>query len=187
MRLRAEGLTFDLKDIVLVDAAGKRVPSMSGGGSKQDKVQDLSLNFTRADFSGDPTLCHLAFAAPGAGEQTIGPIGTLVPKPAAAGATVVRITRTGMGEQAGMELFEVHMEFDGFPASPDEIVLVCGDARPLKPRGWGGGGHVAQCWFDPQQIRGKEDSCRLQIQAPTKVTEHVLRASFDDVPLEKAQ
>jgi hypothetical protein len=86
-----------------------------------------------------------------------------------------------------MELFEVRMEFDGFPASSEQVVLLCADNKPLRPRGWAGGGNIAQYWFDPQPIRGKEDSCRLRLQTPTKVTEHVVRVTFNNIPLTKTE
>jgi hypothetical protein len=187
VNLRAEGLAFELKEVTLLDATGNRTTSQSGGGSKQDNVQQVQLMFPGTKISGELWQCRLAFEVPGTGEKTIGPLGDLAPKPASAGATVVRITRTGIGQQAGMDLFEVGMEFDGFPASFEQVVLVCGDNQPLKPTGWGGGGNVAQCWFDPKPLRGKEDSCRLRLQTPMKVTEHVVRATFDNIPLTKKQ
>ncbi len=185
--LVAEGLTFDLKDIVLVDMAGNRVTSSGGGSSKQDNQQNVSLSFTRSKISGDPGKSQLAFEVPGAGEKTIGLLGDLAPKSAPAGATIVRITRADMMKQPdGTECFEVRIEFDGFPPSREQVALVGGGTQPLEPTGWGRAGYSAyQFWFNPAQIRGEAESYRLRLQAPTKVTEHVLRATFSDVPLAK--
>ncbi len=186
VELLAEGLTFELKDIVLIDAAGNRVESFGHGGSKQDDRQDVSLSFQRQEISGDPGKCRLAFQVPGTGEKTIGPLGDLAAKSAPAGVTLVRVTRANMMKQSdGTESFEVRIEFDGFPASREQVALVGEATQPLKPQGWGGGGNMAQFEFDAAQIRGKAESYRLKLEAPTKVTEHVLNATFTDVPLAK--
>jgi hypothetical protein len=185
VELVAEGLNFDLKNVALVDTAGNRVTSSGGGSSKQNERQYVSLRFTVAKISGDPGKCQLAFEVPGTGEKTIGPLRNVAAKSVPAGATIVRITRANVGQQAGREEFEVKVEFDGFPASREQVTLVGEGAQPLEPRGWGGGGNTAQFWFDPAQIRGKAESYRLRLQVPTKVTEHVLHATFGDVPLTK--
>jgi hypothetical protein len=186
VKLLAEGLTFDLKNIVLVDMAGNRVTSSGGGSSKQNNQQNVSLSFRRAKISGDPGKCQLAFEVPGTGEKTIGPLGDLAPKPAPAGVNIIRITRAGIDKQPdGTEDFVVRIEFDGFPASRRQVALVGGGTQPLEPRGWGGSGNSAQFWFNPAQIRGKAESYRLRLQGPMKVTQHVLQATFSDVPLAK--
>jgi DNA-directed RNA polymerase subunit RPC12/RpoP len=188
VNLLAEGLTFDLKDIVLVDGAGNRLKSFGSGGTKQENRQNVSLNFTRAKISGDPGKCQLVFDVPGTGERTIGPLGDVVPKSTSTGASVIRITGANMTEQSNVgedDDFEVRVEFDGFPGSRDGVTLVGTAGRPLVSTGWGGGGNMWQFWFDAAQIRGQPESYRLRFQAPTKVTEHVLRATFDNVPLMK--
>ncbi len=186
--LRAEGLAFELEDIVLVDAAGKRVESFGASGMGQENLQEVSMSFPLAKISGEPGKCQLAFNVPGTGEKTIGPVADLAPKSAPAGASVIRIVGAKMTKKSNMgdgESFEVRIEFEGFPASPNDVTLVGPNGQPLEPNGWGGGGNMAQFWFDPAQIEGKPESYRLKIQAPTKVTEHVLRATFNDVPLIK--
>jgi hypothetical protein len=181
----AEGLTFDLKHVLLVDTAGNRVMPSSGENCKQDHRQDVSLTFNCAAISRDPSKCHLAFEVPDTGEKTIGPLGDLAAKSVRAGATIFRITRAEIVPRAGGEDFEVRMEFDGFPATLQQVALVGEGTEALKPRGWGGGGNLTQFWFNPTQIRGKAESYRLRLEAPTKVTEHVLQATFRDVPLAK--
>ena len=144
------------------------------------------MSFTRAKITGDPGKCRLAFEVPGTGEKTIGPLGDLAPKSAPAGATIVRITKADTKKQPdGRVDFEVRIEFDGFLASRDGVTLIGTGGRPLAPTGWGGGGNFAQFSFDFAQIRGKAESYRLRLQAPTKVTEHVIQATFSDVPLAK--
>ena len=186
VKLVAERLSFDLKNIVLVDSVGNRVTSSGGGTSKQDNQQNVTLSFTRSEISGDPGKCQLAFEVPGTGEQIVGPLGDLASKSALAGATVVRITRAETAMQLHeREEFEVRIESEGFPVSKNQVALINDGAAPLQPRGWTGGGNSGRFWFDPAEIRGKAESCRLRVQAPTKVTEHVLQASFSDVPLAK--
>ncbi len=186
VKLVAEGLTFDLKNVVLVDTAGNRVKSSGGGGSKQNNQQEVYLSFIRSKISGDPGKCHLAFEVPGTGEKTIGPLGELAPKSAPAGATIVRITRVGIEKQSDItDDFAVRIDFDGFPPSRERVALVGGATQPLEPRGWGGSGKMAHFSFDSSKLRGRPQSYRLRLQAPTKVTEHVLRATFSDVPLAK--
>jgi hypothetical protein len=190
VNLLAEGLTFDLRDIVLVDEAGNRVKSFGGGGTKQENRQNISLNFPRAKISGDPGKCQLVFDVPGKGEKTIGPLKDVAPKSTSIGATVIRITGANMTEQSNVGEngdFEVRVEFDGFPGSREGVTLVGTDGRPLMSNGWGGGGNMWQFWFDAAQISGQPRSYRLRFQAPTKVTEHVLHATFDNVPLMKEE
>jgi hypothetical protein len=186
VKLLAEGLMFDLKDIVLVDTAGNRITSSGGESSKENDQQNVSLSFTRATIFGDPGKCQLAFEVPGTGEKTIGPLGDLAAKSVPAGATIVRITRADMQKQPdGRQDFEVRIEFDGFPATRGQVALVGEGTQPLQPKSWGSSGNLAQFCFNPAQIRGKAESYRLRLQAPTKATEHVLRATFSDVPLAK--
>ncbi len=186
VKLLAQGLTFDLKDIVLLDGAGNRVKSSGGGSSKRKNRQNVNLYFLREKISGDPGKCQLAFEVPGTGEKTIGPLEDLAPKSVPAGATIVRITKADIVKQPdGREDYEVNLEFKGFPASGEEMVLVGEGAKPLKPHGWGGGGGSSNALFKPEQIQGKADSYRLRISVPTKVTEHILHATFNDVPLTK--
>lgn len=186
VELLAEGLAFELKDIVLLDGADNRVKSSGGGSFKQENQQKVSLSFPRKKISGDPGKCRLAFEVPGSGEKIIGPLEDLAPKSITAGGTIVRVTKAGILKQSGGgEDYEVRLEFEGFPVPGDEMVLVGKNAKPLKPHSYGGGGGLFQISFNPKQIQGKADSYRLRIQTPTKVTEHVLHATFNDVPLTK--
>jgi hypothetical protein len=185
VELVAEGLPFDLKDMVLVDTAGNRVSSAGGGGSKQDQRQNVTLRFPRAKISGDASKSQLVVEVPGTAATTIGPLGDVAARPVPVGAGIVRITKADLVQQSGRREFEVRVEFDGFPLTPEQVALVGPGSQSLQPTGYGSGGNSAQFWFDPAQIRGKAESYRLTLQAPTKSTEHILRSTFRDVPLAK--
>lgn len=120
-----------------VDGAGNRVES-SGGGTRQENRQDVSLYFARAKISGDPGECQLVFDVPGTVETTIGPLGDVAPKSTSIGASVIRITGANMTEQSNVgedDAFEVRVEFDGLPGSRDGVTLV-GTAVSIKWVGW---------------------------------------------------
>jgi hypothetical protein len=186
VKLVARGLSDKLNDVVLVAEAGNQVKSFAGGAGgvsgSSDKKQTASMYYRASEISGNPGRCRLVFQVPGEGEKTIGPLADLTPKPISAGAMTLRITEAKGGEQSGQD-FEVIIDSDSFVPSSKQVALVGTGGQPVEPRGENPFGSSIRLWFDPAKLPGRPESYRLRVQAPTKVTEHVLEATFNDVPL----
>lgn len=189
VKLRVEGMELDHQKIELVDTAGNRIKRSSGGASKGLDSQRIQKSFAAAKISGDPAACQLALEVPGGGEKTIGPLGKLAPKPAAAGATSVRVTKVRLKKlTTGAEELEVMVQYDGMAPSSVDVELIGRRGQPIQRTGFGSGSdYSATFQFDASGLGGKPESCKLRLSAPSRVNEYVLKATFNDVPLAKEE
>jgi formylglycine-generating enzyme required for sulfatase activity len=185
VELYREGLSLDSVKVVLVDGTGRRVQPTDSGGSSGDEGS-YTWRFDPSAIGGDPRKCRLVFTMSDGNEQTVGPLEKVAADTVAAGAAKLRVTKMGLVKQPmGGQQFEVQIEADGFPLPLEQAVVLGGRGMPMKPAGWSSSGDSYGFQFDLSQLPRDPTSCRLRLPAPTKIAEFVLRASFDDLPLNK--
>ena len=180
-----EGVSLDSVKAVLVDEADNQIKPTSSGGNSGDKGL-YTWKFDPAKISGDGRKGRLLLKKPDGSEESLGPLGELSPEPAQVGAARIRLRRVGVTkDSSGDQRFEVSLSADDFALPLDKAVVIGPGGKPLDSMGGGGGGGMYAFFFDPSKMPRDPLSCRVRVTAPTKTADYVLRATLNDVPLEK--